>query len=456
MKRFISIALVSVLAISVLSGCGGKDNGKTKLSVGLWPDETQGEWLTQKNEQKDKFMQENQDIEIIPDTYAYDTKTFNVKASANQLPNLFVTYFTEINQITNSGYAADITDVLKEEGYDKQINEQVLKFCEDKNGKIIAIPQSIYAQGLYINKKLFKEAGLVNPDGSIKVPDTYDELMEYAATIKEKTGKSGFAMPTTNNVGGWHFLNIAWAFGVEFEKQREDGSWEATFDTQERDALQFIKDLRWKYDTLPTDTVLDQAGIQKQFAIGEAAMFFSNPPTGALFNKYGMAVDDVMAVKMPKGKAGRFSQMGGGVYMFSKNSTTEQIKAGLKWLDFTGATYKISDDIIQAQRNSFELNKKNNDIILDREPFSIWTNAERNEKMQQLRAEYTNVDPKNYEQYYDFSDVTIRPEPTACAQQLYAVLDSCIQEVITNKDADVNELISTANDDFQKNHLDKM
>lgn len=457
MKKIISIALVSAMTLSALCGCGSKDDGKTKLSVGLWPDETQGEWLTKKNEQKDKFMQENPDIEIIPDTYAYDTKTFNVKASANQLPNLYVTYFTEIKQIVNSGYAADITDVLEEEGYDKQINEQVLEYCKDENGKIIAIPQSVYAQGLYINKKLFKEAGLVNSDGSIKVPDTFDELMEYAAIIKEKTGKAGFVMPTTNNVGGWHFLNIAWAFGVEFEKQREDGSWEATFNTQEaRDALQFIKDLRWKYDALPTDTVLDQAGIQKQFAIGEAAMFFSSPPVKSLFSKYGMKIEDAMCVKMPKGKAGRFSQMGGGVYMFSKNSTKEQIKAGLKWLDFTGATYKVTDDTMQQQKDSFELDKKNNEIIIDREAFSIWTNAERNEKMQQLRAKYSNVDPKDYEQYYDFSDVTIRPEPTACAQQLYSVLDSCIQEVVTNKDANVDELIKTANEDFQKNHLDKM
>lgn len=457
-KKIISTVLASAMAITALCSCaGGTDDGKTKVSIGLWPDETQVERYKLRNEQKDKFMEENQDIEIVPDTYTYDTKTFNVKASANQLPNMYVTYFTEINQIIKGGYAADLTDVLVSEGYDKEMNEQIAEYCKDENGRIYAIPQSAYAQGLYINKKLFREAGLVNEDGSIKVPDTYDDVMEFAKIIKEKTGKAGFVMPTTNNMGGWHFLNIAWAFGTEFEKQREDGTWEATFDTQStRDALQYIKDLKWKYDTLPADTVLDQSGIYKQFAIGEAAMMISNPPTNALYSKFDMNIDDVMCVKMPEGTAGRYSQMGGGVYMFSNDSTEEEIKAALKWLDYIGDTYKISDDILATTRNNFEMNVKNGDCILDREPISLWSNAERNEKVQSVRAEYTNVTPADYENYYDFSEVTIKPEPTACAQQLYAVLDSCIQEVLTNKDADVDALIKKANDDFQKNHLDKM
>lgn len=42
---------------------------------------------------------------------------------------------------------------------------------------------------------------------------------------------------------------------MDFCKQRDDGSWEATFDTQEaKDALQYIKDLKWKHDALMDDT----------------------------------------------------------------------------------------------------------------------------------------------------------------------------------------------------------
>lgn len=91
-KKILSIALAVMTAAGTLSACGGKDaNDKTILSVGLWPDETKTEELRNMNERKDNFMKENPDIEIIPDTYAFDTKTFTMKAAANQLPNMFVT-----------------------------------------------------------------------------------------------------------------------------------------------------------------------------------------------------------------------------------------------------------------------------------------------------------------------------------------------------------------------------
>jgi len=86
----------------------------------------------------------------------------------------------------------------------------------------------------------------------------------------------------------------------------------------------------------------------------------------------------------------------------------------------------------------------------------VWVNPETLEKTRAVKKEYSNVKHEDYEQYYSFDGVTINPEPAACAQQLYAILDKCIQEVITNKDANVDELISTASNDYQVNHLDKM
>ena len=86
----------------------------------------------------------------------------------------------------------------------------------------------------------------------------------------------------------------------------------------------------------------------------------------------------------------------------------------------------------------------------------MWTDPETVKKNNELREKYANVDYDDYKSYFEATDVTIKPEPTACAQQLYAILDSCVQEVISNKDADVDKLISDACKDFQVNHLDKM
>ena len=62
--------------------------------------------------------------------------------------------------------------------------------------------------------------------------------------------------------------------------------------------------------------------------------------------------------------------------------------------------------------------------------------------------------------YNDFisnlGDCELRPEEPVCAQELYGILDSCIQEILTNKDADISELVRKANKDFQANYLDNV
>ena len=455
-KKFVAILMAALMVFAVV-GCGEKKTtGKVDFKVGLWPDETKKDEVAVMNGYREEFMAQNPDVNIIPDTYAYDPQTFTAKAAAKQLPNLYVTYFTEIAQNINNGYCADLTEMFKKYGFDKQMNPTLLEVCK-KDGKIYAIPQTAYAQGLYINKKLFKDAGLVNADGSIKIPNTYQDILDYGKIINEKTGKAGFVIPTINNCGGWHFLNIAWAYGTEFEKQKSDGKWEATFDTQAtKDALQWVKDLKWKYNAAVKETSLDQAEIYKQFALGNAAMMFSNPPCNNLVTQYGMNKDDIMVTAMPEGPAGRFSQMGGGVYMFSPDCTKEQLDAGFRWLKFRGYNPELSEEQKQKSIDNFELQKNNGYIILDEDPFALWISGEGVDFTNKLRKEYMNVSHDDYAGYYDFSKVTINPEPSACAQQLYSVLDKCIQEVMTNENADVDALIRDANVSFQKNYLDKM
>ena len=59
-----------------------------------------------------------------------------------------------------------------------------------------------------------------------------------------------------------------------------------------------------------------------------------------------------------------------------------------------------------------------------------------------------------YNEYIDSPDLKVRVEEPISAQDLYAVRDNCIQEVLTNKNADCAALLKKANDDFQHNYLD--
>ena len=98
-------------------------------------------------QEKDEFETENTDIKIVPDTYKFDVNTFMVKASANKLPNLYVTYFTETQKNIEQGYAKDITDELKEMGWLQYINPELVDLLSDEDGRIYGIPQECICSG---------------------------------------------------------------------------------------------------------------------------------------------------------------------------------------------------------------------------------------------------------------------------------------------------------------------
>lgn len=459
-KKITALCMAAALTAAALSGCNsGKEEteGKTTLTLGSWPDQTQTEQLKLYNGYKDQLQKKNPDLIIKTDTTNFsDAQIFNMKAGANLIATIYTTHFTEVQKTIKNGYAGDITEVLQERGLADVINPSLIDTVKGSDGRIYAFPQNAYMMGLVINKALFRQAGLVNEDGTVMVPETYEQLAEYAATIKEKTGQAGFGICTTNNWGGWHFMDIAWSYGVEFMKQRDDGTWEATFNTPEAvDALQYIKDLKWKYDAMPYDTVIDGTDINRLLGVGQCAMAIG-VPTDALISQYGLPVSDYAHGRLPAGPKGRYVQMGGGVYMFSPTASKDELEAAFDWLEIKGsAKTKLDDEAIANIESNYKTQLETTGVVLPLSPLFLWSDPERMEKEKELNAKYCNVDPKDFATYMDLNDVILKSEEPVACQELYSVLDKCIQEVITNKDADCKAIIENACKDFQVNHLDK-
>lgn len=461
LRRSVSLMLACLMLAGAACGCGGNkaDNGKIPMEVAQWPDETDPERMEVWKKAAADFEVKYPEIDVIEgNTYGYDPETFAIKANAKQLPSFIDTYFTEMQQMISSGQVSDITDILKDNGLLDVINPDMLALCSDENGRVYGFPKEAYTQGLLINKELFAKAGLVNEDGSPKVPQTYQELAEYAQIIKEKTGVSGFALPTTGNCGGWIFMNIAWSFGANFEEKQSDGSWKAIFDTpQFKEAIQFVKDLRFKYNALPDNKVIDLEEYRKLFGTGQVAMIINSPDgVSTMARKYGFNKDNAYVAKLPAGPAGRYAQMGGGITVFGKENTPEETDAAIKWIMFRGRTPEITEEIEATLNESYQDSINLGSVVFPKTFFDIWTDPERTKKDQEIRAKYTNVSMKDYEDYASFEGVTIRPEESACCQQLYAILDGVIQAVITDENSDIDALTKTAVDDFQKNHLDNL
>lgn len=457
-KKIISSMLcVAIMSMSMLiSGCQNGSDEKVSIVIGNWPSETDAATVEYYNEYKRMMNEKYPDIEIVPDTTQISTKEFAAMASSGQLPNLFVSSYTELPLAAQSGFALDITDYCKEYQYTTNLNPLLVdKVSYDE--RVYGIPSTAYSLGLACNRKMFEAAGLVNEDGSLQYPATYDELAQTAVKIKDATGQAGFSFPTMNNQGGWIFTSLAWSYGVDFMEQDSDGKWQATFDSPECvEALQYIKDLKWKYDVLPDNSFVDVTEQRKLFASDQAAMYLMHVPERMLVKTYSMDKDDICFGRVPAGPEGRYSLMGGNVYMISPNSTPEQVDAVFKWLDIIGESPNVSDYMKENLRLEFEADNNENVPVMKTVPFSIWINDERMQLENELRSEYANVPDVNFSDYSSFEDVIIQEEEPVATQELYSILDAGIQEVLTDENADCEAIVNRMANDFQVNHLDKL
>ena len=459
LKKVLCMLLGVAMCASMATGCtpkGRTNDGRIDLRIGGWPDPDSKDYpLALKVEQG--FEKANPDVDLTGSTWTFDLKTFYPKAATGRLPTMYRCNFTEIQRIIDGEYAADLTDVLKKRGYSGKFSKKV-EGVISKNGRIYSFPLSTYILGLAINMDMFRKAGLVEADGTPKQPKDWYEMAEYAKQIKDKTGQSGFIMPTMKNAGGWIFTVIAWSFGVEFMKQDESGKWIATFDSPECvKALQFIKDLRWKYDVLPHDTLIDNSITAEYLATGKAAMMLGSGTIGTQVSAYSIDPDTLGMMAIPKGPERYVTLLGGDTRAIREDATEEQIDACIRFLEYTGNGYDIDES--GKEKLEDDIKKKiEGGAVIGIKSLSQWSDDSPKQQFNiELIEKYANVRPNNVRLYNEFLEddtVEIQPEEPVCAQDLYGVLDRCIQSVLGDNKADCEALLKKANTDFQTNFLD--
>lgn len=392
------------------------------------------------------------------DTYHYTTDTFMAKAAAGQLPDVCYVPLTEASKVGESGYVAEISGKLEELGYLDAYVDDIKELITTADGEVYSYCSGSNKFGLFANKTVLEEAGLLNEDGTFTAPQTWDELAEMAGQIKEKTGKAGFGFPTTSNCGGWHFVSLACSYGVEFETQNEDGTWTASFNTPEAvEVLQYIKDLKWKYDALDDNSFIDNAQLHTNFGSGQAA-FMMGAPVDSNFdsfnNKGGMTAEELLVLPIPEGSVQRGALSGGALYVFPTDITDEELDAAFKWLEFDGLGMSLSDEAYESTKASYEQKIADGKIVVPRELTTVWKSGDVSEKLNAIREEVGNVAYEQIAAYVEDTEVVRVMEPAVYCQQLYSILDGVVQAVITDENADCEQLIADAANDFQVNYLD--
>lgn len=483
--KLLSLLLTFVLVLSLLAACGsddsstpdtdndtsvdsdggsdtsddneGTDESETPaedsvtVKLGIWPEPTLTDDIAVHEGYVYTMEQLHPNVVIEPAYYKYATDTFVSMAESGNLPTIFETWYTEPQKLINGDFVADITDNLESKGWLGAINPSIRDLLS-KDGRIYGIPRDGYALGLMCNVELFQEAGLVDDNGIPLFPQTWEELAETAKAIKDATGQPGFVLLAKDNAGGWHFSNIAWAFGADLSIPNDDGTFTSNIDSPEAiAAMEYVKSLKWDYDVLTADPTNEDWGTGFT-AIGTstAAMYIAandavNQPTQV----NGLPVDLLSMCALPEGPGGQFSLSGGTPYMFSKDATTEEINAALDYLEIMGKAPVASPAAIEGMKADAENKVANGVPVIPR--FPTWIDEDVLQAEADIIEEYGNVDPALYDDYFEATQTegNLRMEEEGSAQDLYAELTKVLQAVVTDKDADVAALMKTADENYQ-------
>ncbi len=432
----------------------GDPNLTATITLGIWPSDTAPETEVAMHEGYVAKMKElYPKVTIEPNYYQYAVDTYVTKAAGGTAPTIFQPWFTEPQRLINAGLVADITDVLKEKGWEQYMNPGYKKMLSDANGRIYGLPRDSYGLGLMLNVELFEAAELMNDDGTPKYPKTLDELAVTAQTIKQKTGTPGLCLLAMDGGGGWHFSNIAWNYGAVLETY-DNGRWNAHLNTPECvAAMQYVKDLKWKYDCLTADPAQENWGSGlTQLGTGGAGMYFgANDAVDNPTAINGLAVDKLALVPFPAGPKGdQYMLAGGTAYMFAPNATPDQISACLAYLELMARAPVLTQDVIDGMRIDAERRVNDGVPVIPR--IQAWNNPEYTAAELEVVNQYKNIDMRFYQDYFDCinNKSALRAEEPIMAQEMYLELTKVIQKCLTDQNADVQKLLDRAQKNFQK------
>ncbi|MFE2774029.1 ABC transporter substrate-binding protein [Microbacterium resistens] len=448
--RTLGVVAVAAVAGITLAGCstgastGGEDakpdpDAKVTIVVGEMPTADQAESLKVFNERVAEFEKLHPNITVKGEETRYDPSTFNALLVGGTAPTTVAIPFTDMQSLIQRGQAADVTDLVEDLPAIAGLSPE-LKSVVQADGRSYGIVRQAYTMSLIYNRALYAEAGL-NPD---EAPTDWKGVLENAKTITEKTGKTGFIIPTTNNNGGWMLTSMAYSNGSLVEEVKGDKVTVSIDTDGMKAALQLLKDVRWSANAAGANFLLGPDDVRNDYAGGSIGQTVNG---ANIFNDLvvnrGMKGEDIGIAPLPQGSKGLGALGGGAIQWFNPKATPEELAAAVTWADYYWLSRytdeKTAVDLAASQA------KDGNPVGAPELPI---VSQEAYDQYLEWIADSINVARENYTAYLE-SDLDIVPEPSVKAQELYAALDPIAQAVLTDENADIDALLAEAEKQVQ-------
>jgi multiple sugar transport system substrate-binding protein len=195
----------------------------------------------------------------------------NAAYAGGTAPDVAVMHGSSVADYARRNLLVKLDDQVAVTGADLADAAPAAKEAVSYEGATYGLPFDIHAALVHLNVDLFKQAGLVGPDGKPKLPTSPEEFLAQAEQVKAKTGKNYFGTARVKDGLGVHM----WRSLIQQQGGSvlsADGT-KATVDTPEaRTALEFM-DKVFEGGYADPDQTYDAA--QSAFLKGDTAMLMN-------------------------------------------------------------------------------------------------------------------------------------------------------------------------------------
>src|SRR3954469_23699705 len=255
----LSAAMVALALLAAPSGCdrAGQASHHRIITLRFWNGFTGPDGRTMLAMVK-QFNAANPDVHILMQRIEWGTyynKLF-VAALGNRAPQVFVIHTDSVPRFWIAGFLHTSDERTGPGGIDAADFDPNVWHATEFDGHHYAIPLDVHLLGMYYNRTLFKEAGIVDANGRAKPPTNREEFLDACRRITRETGNVDSAR--WGFVFTWQRTNIYTLFrqwgGDIFNA---DGSRCTINSPQCVDALQFATDLIQKLHVTPSPAAIN-------------------------------------------------------------------------------------------------------------------------------------------------------------------------------------------------------
>jgi multiple sugar transport system substrate-binding protein len=282
---------LGLAGVAVLAGCGGGGSGTASSGNGLnvwdwsaapdvWGEAQQSSFYGK------LFPKQHPHLKFNYTIYGYTdvVPKLTVAWRGGTTPDVARVVNASCPQFVNEGLTAEITEKdlgIPFSNFWPQALQSVRKNGAT-SGPLYGIPTNNESMMLIYNKGLFEQAGLDPSHG----PGTWDELVTYARTIRQKTGKYGYGLVAVQNNGNtpYRFCPVMWAHGGSiFDELTSNPGWKKVGINSAGTitALEMYNQLYNVDRSVQPSALSDQeSDVATLFAKGQVAMMIDHPAAG--------------------------------------------------------------------------------------------------------------------------------------------------------------------------------